>query len=240
MHIKKQNAQIRQLETAAQQAEEKTRQAEQQYTKHVQRLQSQMGDAQHHTVSATDTTHMSTGSESDSALQAELQKLTRQLAEAHEQISHMQQQQQQAEQSSANSSHDLPSNPTTPSKPDPNSTTQDLAAPGSSIAASADKDSVKDKDAQLQEYKQRLVKAKKYIQNLKQQAADANAAKEQAVTNLQAAQEQLEKQKSDEAVESMGHHAGEDTVPQAQFEQVQVSSIRRLACYYGVGIQEKC
>lgn len=72
----------------------------------------------------------------------------------------------------------------------------------------------------LQEYKQRLVKAKKYIQNLKQQAADATAARDQAVTDLQAVQHQL-KEKSTPAAGT--DDAGDESISKAEYHQLQVS-----------------
>lgn len=77
----------------------------------------------------------------------------------------------------------------------------------------------------LQEYKQRLVKAKKYIQNLKQQAADATAAREQALSNLQAVQQQLEEKRS--TAESPDVE-GDNSVPRAEYEQLQVSRVPEL------------
>ena len=73
----------------------------------------------------------------------------------------------------------------------------------------------------MQEYKQRLVKAKKYIQNLKQQSTDATAAKEQALSDLQAVQQRLEAKSS--AAESSPDVAGDDSVPKAEYKQLQVS-----------------
>ncbi len=221
-HIKKQNIQIKQLEASAQQAAEATQKAEQQYTEHLQQLQSQLEQAQHHTATASDGTQLSDAAEPNSPLQAEIEKLTQQLAEAQEHIHHLQQ--QQAEAGSANPSQDLPSNPTTPSKPGPVSAAQDSAVQDSGNAASAEKDSAKDKDTQLQEYKQRLLKAKKYIQNLKQQAADATAAKEQALTDLQAVQQQLNEEKSDGVA---GDQSEGDAVPRAEHERVKVSTAQR-------------
>ncbi len=222
LHIKKQNLQIKQLEAAAQQAAEATQKAEQQYTEHLQQLQSQLEQAQHCTVTASDGTQPSAAAEPKLPLQAEIQKLTQQLAEAQEHIHHLQE--QQVEAGSANPSQDLPSNPTTPSKPGTVSAAHDSSAQDSGTAASAEKESVKDKDTQLQEYKQRLLKAKKYIQNLKQQAASATAAKEQALTDLQAVQQQLTGKKSDGVA---GGQSEGDAVPKAEHEQVQVSTAQR-------------
>ena len=222
LHIKKQNLQIKQLEAAAQQAAEATQKAEQQYTEHLQQLQSQLEQAQHCTVTASDGTQPSAAAEPKLPLQAEIQKLTQQLAEAQEHIHHLQE--QQVEAGSANPSQDLPSNPTTPSKPGTVSAAHDSSAQDSGTTASAEKESVKDKDTQLQEYKQRLLKAKKYIQNLKQQAASATAAKEQALTDLQAVQQQLTGKKSDGVA---GGQSEGDAVPKAEHEQVQVSTAQR-------------
>ncbi len=215
-HIKKQNLEIKQLDASSQQTAEATQKAEQQYTEHLQQVQSQLEQAQHRTASASDGIQPPAATEPELPLQAEIQKLSRQLVEAQEHIHHLQQ--QRSEAASANRSQDLPSNPTTPSKPGP---VQDSAVQDSGNAASAEKDSAKDKDTQLQEYKQRLVKAKKYIQNLKQQAADATAAKEQAMTDLKAVQQQLTEGKSDGVA---GDQSGGDAVPRAEHEQVQVST----------------
>ena len=81
----------------------------------------------------------------------------------------------------------------------------------------------------LQEYKQRLVKAKKYIQNLKQQAADLTAARDQAVSDLQAAQHQ-NKEKSTTAAGTDA--AGGAPISQAEYDQLQVSSWSVL--YHGL------
>ena len=221
-HIKKQNIQIKQLEVSAQQAAEATQKADQQYAEHLQQLQSKLEQAQHRTVTASDSTQPSAAAEPDLPLQAEIQKLTQQLAESQEHTRHLQQ--QQAEAGSANPSQDLPSNPTTPSKPAPISAAQDSAVQDSGHAASAEKDLAKDKDTQLQEYKQRLLKAKKYIQNLKQQAADATAAKEQALTDLQAVQQQLMEGKSGSVA---GDQSEGDAVSRAEHEHVQVSTAQR-------------
>ena len=73
----------------------------------------------------------------------------------------------------------------------------------------------------LQEYKQRLVKAKKYIQNLKQQAADATAARDQAVRDLQAVQQQQLKEKSTTAAGIDA--AGDVPITRGESKQLQVS-----------------
>lgn len=59
------------------------------------------------------------------------------------------------------------------------------------------------------------MKAKKYIQNLKQQAADATAAKDQALSDLQAVKQQLE--------EISSTAAGDGSVPKTEYDQLQVS-----------------
>lgn len=69
------------------------------------------------------------------------------------------------------------------------------------------------------------MKAKKYIQNLKQQAADATAAKEQALSDLQAVQQQLDKKSSTADSPDV---AGDDSVSKAEHEQLQVSVIPEL------------
>ena len=93
-------------------------------------------------------------------------------------------------------------------------------------------------DTCLQEYKQRLVKAKKYIQNLKQQAADATAARDQAVADLQAAQQQIyEKSRADVGSQqdlsgdATGKEAADATegvkaVPAAEDAMLQVSKLQ--------------
>ena len=172
---------IKQLEATAKEAQATAHKAEQQYQLHLQQMQAQLEHTQHQTDTFT-----KGPTASESPLAAELQSLTRQLAEAQQQITPL-----QADSSSATVSKVLPSsNPGTPAKPAAGtSATQDSAA-----VASAEKDSAKDKDTQLAECKQRLVKAKKYIQNLKQQAADATAAKEQALIDLQSLQQQQQQQ----------------------------------------------
>lgn len=63
------------------------------------------------------------------------------------------------------------------------------------------------------------MKAKKYIQNLKQQAADATAAKDQAVSDLQAVQQQLE----EKGTTAADIDAAEDaTVPKTEYDLLQV------------------
>lgn len=64
------------------------------------------------------------------------------------------------------------------------------------------------------------MKAKKYIQNLKQQAADATAAKDQAVTDLQAVQQQL---KDKSATAAGADAAGDESISRAEYHQLQVS-----------------
>ena len=77
----------------------------------------------------------------------------------------------------------------------------------------------------LQEYKQRLVKAKKYIQNLKQQAGDATAARDQAVSDLQAVQQQL---KEESITAARTDAAGDESIFRAEYNQLQVSSWSEL------------
>ena len=150
MHIKKQNTQLRQLEAAAKDAEQTAETAQQQYKEHLRTLQSQVEQAGHQTVTPTDKTQLSSAAQADSSLRAELQSLTQQLAGAQQKIVTMQQQQADAGYASV-----LPSsNASTPSKPvaaspGRDSAVQDSAAQDSS-AASSEKDSAKDKDAQLQ------------------------------------------------------------------------------------------
>ena len=83
-----------------------------------------------------------------------------------------------------------------------------------------------DAQACMQEYKQRLVKAKKYIQNLKQQAVDATAAKEQVAGELQAVQQQLQENSSSTAAaagtEAEAGSAQADSVSKAEYDQLKV------------------
>ena len=219
-HIRKQNAEIKQLEIAARQAQDAASQAERQHQLQLEQLQSQFALAQQQSKTATQSVPgigpALAKSQAEADLRAELQTLNEQLAEAERQIVTL----QRAESSSANPSQDLPgSNPTTPSKPVPTSGSQDSATQDS-----AARDSAKDKDSQLQEYKHRLIKAKKYIQNLKQQAADANSAKEQALADLQALQRQLEQ--FQEAAGSDHQAASTDAfVPKTEHAELQVSKL---------------
>lgn len=64
------------------------------------------------------------------------------------------------------------------------------------------------------------MKAKKYIQNLKQQAADATAAKDQALSEVQAVQQQLQGKSS---INAAPDAAGDASVPRDEYEQLQVS-----------------
>lgn len=64
------------------------------------------------------------------------------------------------------------------------------------------------------------MKAKKYIQNLKQQAADATAARDQALSDLQAVQQPPK----EESTTAAGTEVfGDDFVPKAEYGQLQVS-----------------
>ena len=147
MHIKKQNTQLRQLEAAAKDAEQTAETAQQQYQRHVQQLQSQLDQAQA-TATATDMVSPPGTAEAEAALHAELQSLRRQLAEAEQEVTSLQQQQAKGGSASV-----LPSsNPSTPSRTSAPLPAEDSAASGpaaqDSSTASAEKES--NKDTQLQ------------------------------------------------------------------------------------------
>ena len=135
------------MEAAAKGAEQTAETAQQQYKEHLQQLQSQLQQAQ---ATATDTIPPSGTAEAEAALHAELQSLRRLLAEAQQEVTSMKQQQAKGGSASV-----LPStNPSPPSKSNAASPAQDSAAHDSaaqdSSVASAEKESGKDKDTQLQ------------------------------------------------------------------------------------------
>lgn len=78
------------------------------------------------------------------------------------------------------------------------------------------------------------MKAKKYIQNLKQQAADATAARDQAVADMQAVQQQINEKKSTgvepqqnvgrkAAGDEAGDAARDEAVPKPEYAKLQVT-----------------
>ena len=134
MHIKKQNTQLRQLEAAAKNAEQSAESAQQQYKEHLQQLQSQLKQSQ---ATAADTHPPPGTAEAENALHADLQSLRRQLAEAQQEVTSLQQ--HQAKGGSKVSA----------ASPAQDSAAQDSVAQDASTA-SAEKESGKDKDTQLQ------------------------------------------------------------------------------------------
>lgn len=150
-HVKKQNTQLKELATAAKDAEQTAQTAEKQYKEHLKQLQSQLEGFEHQGGSATDTTQRASTAEAEPALHAELQALTRQLAEAQQEITALQQQQAKAGSATAVAN----SNPSTPSKavvasPAHVSAAQDSAAQDSATQGSSTASAEKDKDTQLQ------------------------------------------------------------------------------------------
>lgn len=148
MHIKRQNTQLNESATAAKVAEQTAETVEQQYKQHLKQLQSQLKQAELEGGSTTDSSQRA--AEAEPTLHAELQALTRQLAEAQQEITSLQQ--QQAKGGSA--AHVPDSNPSTPSKVGVASA-HDSASHDSVARASADQGSntasaEKDRDMQLQ------------------------------------------------------------------------------------------
>ena len=136
---------------AARDAEKTAQTTRKQYEEHLKQLQSQLEGAEHQGSSATDRTQRASTAEAEVALRAELQALTRQLAEAQQEITLLQQQ-----QAKASSVEVMPnSNPSTPSKagvasPAHDSAAQESVAQDSAAQGSSTTSAEKDKDTQLQ------------------------------------------------------------------------------------------